>query len=99
MADAAILIKDGKRLEESEDYLEEIKFDLLKLNIEGGEYAVLNRLIFSGDINKINNIQVQFHKIKKSSSEDRLNIVRSPRKTHTRSWYFPWVWENWEIKK
>lgn len=40
MADAAILIKDGKRLEESEDYLEEIKLDLLKLNIPIiGEYT------------------------------------------------------------
>lgn len=40
MADAAILIKDGKRLEESEDYLEEIRLDLLKLNIPIiGEYT------------------------------------------------------------
>lgn len=40
LADAAILIKDGKRLEESEEYLDKIQLDLLKLNIPIiGEYT------------------------------------------------------------
>ena len=36
-------------------------WDLIKLNIEGGEYAVLKKLIDSGLISKFKYIQVQFH--------------------------------------
>jgi FkbM family methyltransferase len=35
--------------------------DLLKLNVEGSEYVLLESLIESGNINKINSLLIQFH--------------------------------------
>jgi len=37
------------------------KIDLLKLNIEGSEYNLLNRLINSGKINLVKKLIIQFH--------------------------------------
>jgi FkbM family methyltransferase len=37
------------------------KIDVMKINIEGGEYELLDHLIKSGLIKRIANVQVQFH--------------------------------------
>lgn len=73
---------------------------LLKLNIEGGEYAVLERLIESGVIGEIDNIQVQFHFIKGMNTKKRMkSIWNKLEETHRLTWSFrPYVWENWERK-
>ncbi|HEX2927775.1 MAG TPA: FkbM family methyltransferase, partial [Ruminiclostridium sp.] len=37
------------------------RIDVLKVNIEGGEYDLLDHLIQSGSINLVANLQIQFH--------------------------------------
>lgn len=72
--------------------------DLMKINIEGGEYNLLEKMISSGLISKVDNLQIQFHDIKALDSENRMKkIWLALEKTHMVTWKFrPFVWENWK---
>lgn len=72
--------------------------DLLKINIEGGEYEVLPRFIETGFISKIESIQVQFHDLGEASRTMAKSIQSDLSKTHVRTWSYEWVWENWVLK-
>ena len=72
--------------------------DLMKINIEGGEYDVLNDLIQSNTIKKIKNIQVQFHKFVNKSKTKRKKIIKKLKLTHHRTYCYYFVWENWRLK-
>lgn len=72
--------------------------NLLKINIEGGEYEVLPRLISSGLINEIDTLQIQFHNFS-SDSLARMNEIQTElRKTHELIWQYQWIWEKWQKK-
>lgn len=73
--------------------------DLIKLNIEGGEYEVLERLIGDGYIGSIVNLQIQFHIVAKDSAKRMKNIQNSLAKTHAKTFDYPLVWEGWQLKK
>ena len=78
----------------------EISFiNLMKVNIEGGEYELLDRLIESDFIKQIDNIQVQFHNISQTSRSEMQRIQRELRKTHRPTYQYEFVWENWVRKK
>ncbi|MBD3201958.1 MAG: FkbM family methyltransferase [Candidatus Lokiarchaeota archaeon] len=74
------------------------KIDLIKINIEGGEYEVLSRLIQADYIKNIKNIQVQFHDLIEDAQKKRKNIQNKLSETHNLTYNYPWVWENWRIK-
>jgi len=69
--------------------------DLMKINIEGMEYELLPRLINSGYVKRIKNLQIQFHNIAPTSDKDMYLIQEDLKKTHTPTWQFRYVWENW----
>lgn len=71
------------------------KIDLIKINIEGGEYELLEHILETGIINKIQDIQVQFHSFIPNAEERMKAIQGRLSKTHKRTWSFPFVWENW----
>jgi FkbM family methyltransferase len=72
--------------------------DLLKLNVEGAEYYILDDLIQSNLLPAINNIQVQFHEIDKNYNK-KLDYIRAElNKTHRLTYQFNWIWENWQIR-
>jgi FkbM family methyltransferase len=71
--------------------------DVLKLNVEGAEYAILDRLISTGQIKHIRNLVVQFHKFVPAFGERYLAIAKPLRLTHTLRWRDPFVWEAWTI--
>ncbi|MBD2655389.1 FkbM family methyltransferase [Synechocystis sp. FACHB-383] len=70
--------------------------DLIKINIEGGEYDLLEHLIESGFIQNINNIQVQFHDFMPDAVMKMANIQEELSKTHFLTYQYPFVWENWK---
>ncbi len=70
--------------------------DLMKINIEGGEYELLVRLIDTGLIKKIRAIQVQFHNVFSDAELQMKQIHRELAKTHTPTYQYKFVWENWE---
>lgn len=75
------------------------KVDLIKINIEGGEYDLLENLIETGYISKIKNIQVQFHDFVPNAKERMLKIQKELEKTHHTTYQYEFVWENWEINE
>lgn len=73
------------------------KIDLLKINVEGAEFDILEALILHDYVKKIDNIQVQFHNFV-PDAENRRNILRTQlSKTHHLTYDYPFVWENWEL--
>jgi len=72
--------------------------DLIKINIEGGEYDLLTGLIDSGLIKKIKNIQVQFHDIHPKCECAREEIANKLKITHKLTYKYDWIWESWENK-
>ena len=71
---------------------------LIKLNIEGGEYDLLQHLIESEWINRIDHLQIQFHDFVPDAVRLRDEIRAELAKTHTQTYYYEWVWENWTRK-
>ena len=70
--------------------------DLMKINIEGGEYELLERMLDSRLASRIDNIQVQFHNIA-ADSEARMNtILERLQATHQPTYQYHFVWENWQ---
>lgn len=74
------------------------RIDLIKINIEGGEYELLEYLINIGWISRIKNIQVQFHDFFPGAKERMERIQEQLKQTHTVTYQFEFVWENWKLK-
>jgi len=72
--------------------LEEI--DLMSLNCEGGEFEIIPRLIDSGAITRIKNLQIQFHRFAKGADENRAIIREALAATHDERFNYPFVWES-----
>lgn len=70
--------------------------DLLKLNIEGMEWEVIDRLCQSGAIERVLNLQVQFHHVKGYELADARELLM---KTHHMTYNKDWVFEGWELKR
>ena len=71
------------------------KVDLLKINIEGGEYELLDRLLQCGYIPNIRDIQVQFHDFVADAERRMRALQQALERTHSLTYQFPFVWENW----
>jgi FkbM family methyltransferase len=72
--------------------------DLMKINIEGGEYDLLEHLLDSGFIQNIYNIQVQFHDFMPDAEQRMKKVQQDLSETHSLTYHYPFVWENWQIK-
>ena len=70
--------------------------DLLQMNIEGDEYPVLEHMIETGYINRIKNIQIQFHLGIDNAVEKRDKIREKLTLNGFKIKYdYPFVWESW----
>lgn len=68
---------------------------LMKVNIEGGEYDLLEHLLDEGLIGRIRNLQIQFHDFV-PNARSRMEMIQSRlRETHEQTYDFPFIWENW----
>ena len=98
-----IIDKNGEfvKIRKFSEVFEELninKIDLLKVNIEGSEYNLMPHIIEEKLIERINNIQIQFHIFIADAKEKRDKIINSLEKTHKRDWCYWFVWENWSLK-
>jgi FkbM family methyltransferase len=81
----------------SENNIEHI--DLMKINIEGGEYDLLEGIIDQNLTNRIKNLQIQFHDFIVENAHLRMtNIQENLKKTHFQTYSYKFVWENWQLK-
>ena len=69
--------------------------DLMKINIEGGEYELLEHLIEGGLIGRIRHLQVQFHDFVPDAARRMEAIQSRLMATHSLTWQYRFVWENW----
>lgn len=85
--------------------LNSVNIDLLKVNIELGEYDLIEHLIETGNIRMIINLQVQFHFFKNRFDNTRKNdklierkeiIYDKLKETHKITYDYPWIWTNFE---
>lgn len=72
------------------------KINLMKINIEGAEYELLDHIIDNGIISKIDSLQVQFHNFVPEAIKKRNAIRAKLNRTHTETWCYEFVWENWK---
>jgi len=72
--------------------------DLIKINIEGGEYELLPRLIETGDVKRCKNLQIQFHSFVSKANQRMKEIQKNLSKTHILTYQYKFVWENWKLK-
>jgi len=77
------------------------RVDLIKINIEGGEYALLERMIEKNLLVRCRKIMVQFHDRyhpRREAAARRASIVAEIEKTHAPVFQYPFVWEAWEAR-
>ena len=71
---------------------------LLKINAEGAEFEVLERLLKTGQISQVGAILVQFHRFVPTAQGRRREIRKQLKATHRCAWNVPWVWVMWELR-
>lgn len=74
------------------------EIDLIKINIEGAEYELLEHIIATGFIKKVKNIQVQFHNFIFNAEARMERIQQELSKTHSLTYQYKFIWENWKRK-
>tara|TARA_R110002020_G_scaffold268231_3_gene483384 strand:+ start:1633 stop:2253 length:621 start_codon:yes stop_codon:yes gene_type:complete len=80
---------------------EELNFDvidLLKINVEGAEYEILENIFENNYTTKIKNFQIQFHPEPPGAEEAYKRVTKVLSETHNQDWYYSWCWENWSLK-
>lgn len=73
------------------------RIDLLKINIEGGEYELLEHILDHGLAPSITDIQVQFHDFVPNARARMQAVQERLRATHALTWQYEFVWENWSL--
>ena len=72
--------------------------DLLKINIEGGEFDLMDGIIESDLQKSIDNFQIQYHRFIKGCVERRDKIRSVLGCTHRETYNYEFIWENWKLK-
>jgi len=98
----------GRTLEtveiELRDVVEELeaigadRVDLIKINIEGGEYELLDRLHEAGWVPRINTFIVQFHEFAPDAYRARRRNRRQLAESHRCTWNYSWIYERWDLR-
>ena len=70
-------------------------FELMEVNIEGGEYSVIERIAETETATNVDRILVQFHDVGPDSDMLRSKAHRQLSRSHMRVWSYEWVWELW----
>ena len=71
------------------------RVDLMKVNIEGGEYELLEHLLDRGLMPRIGHLQVQFHDFVPGARRRMREIQTRLGATHELEWQYVFVWESW----
>jgi FkbM family methyltransferase len=74
--------------------LDEVAF--AKINIEGGEFELLDRLHDTGWLPRISTLLVQFHEFAPGAHRGRRRNRRQLAESHRCTWCYPWVFERWD---
>ena len=86
-----------RALDEVWQELELDSVGLMKINIEGGEYELLDALIETGLVTRVRDVQVQFHRVIPDAKRRRRSLQDRLSATHRLTYSIPFVWENWTL--
>lgn len=76
------------------------RIDFIKINIEGGEYDLLETLCEDKEIvNSVKTILIQFHDFVPDAENRRKSIQQKLSLTHKQEWDYPFIWERWTKKE
>lgn len=89
---------DVKKIDDVLSFLSIQHVDLIQINIEGSEYALLDYMIDADLVSLFRYIQIQFHKNVPDAEIRRDRIVRGLEKTHARIFNYEFIFESWKIK-
>ena len=81
------------------DVWRELQLDrvqLMKINIEGGEFPLLERMIETGLTDQVDTFLIQFHEWHPGAYRRRRKIQRELARTHRAVWDYHFIWEKWE---
>lgn len=70
--------------------------ELMKINIEGGEYEMLERMYEKGLMVQVRYFQIQFHDFIEGAQEKLSSVRKMLSETHKVKYCYPFVWESWE---
>ena len=71
----------------------------MKINIEGGEYEVLPRMLSLGLYRRVQSLLIQFHRTSDDSVERLEAIAAGLSETHRPVFRYPFVWERWDLRE
>lgn len=72
------------------------RIDFAKINIEGGEFELIDRLHETGWLERTGTVIVQFHEFAPGAHRGRRRNRRQLAATHRCTWDYPWVFERWD---
>ncbi|HYG14359.1 MAG TPA: FkbM family methyltransferase [Bacteroidia bacterium] len=72
--------------------------NVMKINIEGAEYDLLDDIINNGYIKNINHLIIQFHDFFPDAKQRMAAIRFKLKQTHDNTFYHEFVWEGWKLK-
>jgi FkbM family methyltransferase len=75
------------------------RVDLMKVNIEGGEYELLEAMLDAGLAARVGYFQIQFHDFVPHAHRRMCAIQRRLRLTHDLEWEYEFVWESWRNRE
>jgi FkbM family methyltransferase len=71
---------------------------LMKINIEGGEFELLERMLDTNLVRRVRDFQIQFHNISFDATRRMERIKQRLASTHVPGYQYKFVWENWTRK-
>lgn len=87
-----------KSIDDAWKELELDDVDLVKINIEGSEFPLLERMIKTNLIPSVKCFMIQFHEWHPNAYSRRRRIRKELRKTHNLEWSYYFIWEKWTRK-
>lgn len=75
------------------------RIDLMKINIEGGEYGLLDRMHEMDLIVRCTDMQIQFHDFVPDADYHRRRLREVLGTTHRLTYDYPFIWENWRLRE
>jgi FkbM family methyltransferase len=74
------------------------RIDLMKINIEGAEFPLLEKMIEADLLEQVDCFLIQYHEWHPGAYHRRRKIRKTMSKTHRLIWDYHFVWEKWELK-
>ena len=75
------------------------KINLMKINIEGGEYELLDALVNNKEmISLVKTFLIQFHDFVPDAVVKRHTLQKKLTLTHKKVFDYPFIWEKWVVK-